>query len=60
MSINSEPLKPPEDLDWVQLRKDLRDHGYETSKEKFKRKFNSNPLVPIGKRFITFPICYMI
>lgn len=39
----------PQDLDWVQLRKDMGTaHHYETMGEKFSRKFYENPFVPIG------------
>ncbi|XP_063534746.1 HIG1 domain family member 2A, mitochondrial [Cydia strobilella] len=39
----------PTDLDWVQLRKDMgKAHHAETMKEKFSRKFEENPFVPIG------------
>lgn len=49
MSIESEP----DDLDWVQLRKEMgAAHHAETFNEKFQRKFTENPFVPIGKVII--------
>lgn len=36
------------ELEWIQLRKDLNMEVGETSREKFLRKFKSNPAVPIG------------
>ncbi|KAJ8716616.1 hypothetical protein PYW07_003243 [Mythimna separata] len=39
----------PTDLDWIQLRKEMGQHQRaETTSEKFARKFNENPFVPIG------------
>ncbi|XP_075975397.1 HIG1 domain family member 2A, mitochondrial [Anticarsia gemmatalis] len=39
----------PNDLDWVQLRKEMGTHQHvETTQEKFVRKFSDNPFVPIG------------
>ncbi|CRL04056.1 CLUMA_CG017169, isoform A [Clunio marinus] len=37
------------ELEWIQMRKEFSaDSGVETNKEKFIRKFKSNPLVPTG------------
>ncbi|XP_072932660.1 HIG1 domain family member 2A, mitochondrial [Epargyreus clarus] len=39
----------PTDLDWVQLRREMgTTHYTESTGEKFVRKFNENPFVPIG------------
>lgn len=39
----------PNDLDWIQLRKDMGTvHQQETFQDKFQRKFLANPFVPIG------------
>ncbi|XP_063231253.1 HIG1 domain family member 2A, mitochondrial [Bacillus rossius redtenbacheri] len=37
-----------QDIDWVQLRKDMDSIRVETIQEKFERKFKENPFVPIG------------
>lgn len=45
----------PTDLDWVQLRQEMsKQHHVETTKEKFGRKLNENPFVPIGKCFFIY------
>ncbi|CAG9787800.1 unnamed protein product [Diatraea saccharalis] len=46
MSSNDEPS----DLDWIQLRREMGTTAQhiETFSEKFQRKFNENPFVPIG------------
>lgn len=50
--MTSKPSIDLEKFDWVQLKAELdAPHGNsnETSKDKFKRKFMENPLVPVGK-----------
>lgn len=40
-----------QELEWIQMRRDFDAdrQGIETTKEKFLRKFKSNPLVPVGE-----------
>jgi hypothetical protein len=39
------------ELEWIQMRRDFDAdrQGIETTREKFLRKFRSNPLVPVGE-----------
>jgi hypothetical protein len=42
-----------EQLEWIQMKKDFdreRLSEQETGLQKFQRKFNENPFVPIGKK----------
>lgn len=47
----SQPETSTPELEWIQMRRDFDAdrQGIETTREKFLRKFKSNPLVPVGK-----------
>ncbi|KAK8738238.1 hypothetical protein OTU49_004120 [Cherax quadricarinatus] len=47
------------DLDWITLKKDIgSEHPQELSGDKFKRKFQENPFVPVGCGLTTAALCY--
>lgn len=49
MKENEYPQENLNKLDWIELRNDMNQvMVQETFREKFKRKFSENPLVPIG------------
>ena len=51
MAQSESTARAAQELEWIQMRKDFDAdrQGIETTREKFMRKFKSNPLVPIGK-----------
>lgn len=40
------------ELEWIQMKKDLDAQHMETTREKMARKLNQNPLVPIGELYL--------
>lgn len=51
-----------EEFDWIQLRQDIGAESLnlkpETAKDKFLRKFNENPFVPVGCLLTTMALTY--
>lgn len=47
----------PDNFDWVQLKKDCNILEGETRRDRFLRKINENPVVPVGMCQGGAPVC---